>query len=159
MKNQRQGAFLIAKMHHLAGRIFARKLKEYNIDNFSPAQGRIMFALWRHDNISIQELSLATQLKKSTLTSMLDRLEEAGHIRRVPSDSDRRKIMIVLTAKDRDLQRVYADVSREVTELFYRGFSHQEIDTFEEFLLRIFNNILEAEKSSAGNQSASGAEE
>jgi len=152
MKNQRQGAFLIAKMHHLAGRIFARKLREYNIENFSPAQGRIMFALWHGDNVSIQELSLATQLKKSSLTSMLDRLEEAGHIRRVPSLSDRRKIMIVLTEKDRALQGVYADVSRDVTELFYRGFSPQEIDTFEDFLLRIFENTLEAETTSDKTQ-------
>ncbi|MBN2298986.1 MAG: MarR family transcriptional regulator [Deltaproteobacteria bacterium] len=147
MKTQRQGAFLISKMHQVAGRIFARKLREYRIENFSPAQGRIMFALWRQDNVSIQELSLATQLKKSTLTSMLDRLEEAGHIKRVPSQTDRRKIMIVLTEKDRELQGVYADVSRDVTDLFYQGFSPQEIDRFEDFLLRIFNNISETEKN------------
>jgi len=147
MKNQRQGAFLISKMHQMAGRIFARKLKQYRIENFSPAQGRIMFALWRKDNVSIRELSQATRLKKSTLTSMLDRLEDAGHIKRVPSLTDRRKIMIFLTEKDKELQGVYADISRDVTDLFYQGFSPQEIDRFEAFLLRIFKNISETEKN------------
>lgn len=133
-------------MHRIAGRIFTRKLRQYQIHNFSPAQGRIMFVLWQKDNISIQELAQETQLKKSTLTSMLDRLEEAGHIKRVPSKSDRRKIMIRLTEKDKKLQGVYADISRDVTGLFYQGFTSREIDWFEEYLLRIFNNISEIEK-------------
>jgi DNA-binding MarR family transcriptional regulator len=147
MKNQRQGAFLVSKMHQVAGRIFTRKLKHYRIDDFSPAQGRIMFVLWQKDNISIQELARETQLKKSTLTSMLDRLEHTGHIRRVPSTSDRRKIMIQTTQKDKELQGLYAKVSREVTQLFYKGFTSREIDRFEEYLSRILKNIRETEKN------------
>ena len=147
MKNQRQGAFLISKMHQIAGRIFTRKLRQYHIHNFSPAQGRIMFVLWQKDNISIQELAQETQLKKSTLTSMLDRLEEAGHIKRVPSESDRRKIMIQTTQKDKELQGLYAEASREVTQIFYDGFTSGEIDQFEDYLSRILSNIKEIEKN------------
>ena len=106
-----------------------------------------MFVLWQKDNISIQELAQETQLKKSTLTSMLDRLEEACHIRRVPSKSDRRKIMIQTTQKDKELQGLYARVSREVTQLFYDGFASSEIDQFEDYLARILTNIREIEKN------------
>ena len=147
MKNQRQGAFLVSKMHQVAGRIFTRKLKQYQIDHFTPAQGRIMFVLWQRDNISIQELAQETQLKKSTLTSMLDRLEDTGHITRVPSKSDRRKIMIKTTQKDKELQGLYARVSSEITQLFYHGFTSSEIDRFEEYLSRILTNIQKIEKT------------
>ncbi|ABQ25752.1 MarR family winged helix-turn-helix transcriptional regulator [Geotalea uraniireducens] len=141
MKNRRQGGFLIAKIHQLAGRIFSRKLKKYEIADINPAQGRILFVLWENDGISIQELAVKTSLGKSTLTSMLDRLEETGHLTRVPSSDDRRKILIKLTEKDRALRNQYARVSEDMTELFYSGFSAAEIDMFEGFLQRILGNL------------------
>jgi len=137
VKPPREGGFLISRIHQLSGRILARKLKQYQVDEINPAQGRILFALWREDNISIQELAKSTSLGKSTLTSMLDRLEEAGHLCRVPSGDDRRKIMIRLTEKNRMLRSIYDQVSAEMTELFYDGFSAEEIDRFEVYLRRI----------------------
>jgi DNA-binding MarR family transcriptional regulator len=140
MKYQRKGGFLIAKIHHLAGRIFARKLHEHQIE-INPAQGRIMFVLWEKDSMAINELAKRTSLAKSTLTSMLDRLEEAGHVMRVPSDEDRRKILIKRTDKDRAWQETYVQVSGEMSDLFYAGFSAHEIDAFEAYLSRILDNL------------------
>ena len=141
MKPLREGGFLLSRIHQLSGRILARKLKEYRVDEINPAQGRILFALWREDNISIQELAKKTSLGKSTLTSMLDRLEEAGHIRRMPSTDDRRKIMIQLTEKNKRLRTIYDQISAEMTELFYDGFSGEEIDRFEGYLRRILATL------------------
>lgn len=147
MKQQRGGGFLIAKIHHLSGRILSRKLKEYNLDEINPAQGRILFVLWRNNGISIRELAKKTSLGKSTLTSMLERLEKNGYIIRIPSAEDRRKIIIKLTEKDRKLQGVYIQVSKEMTELFYRGFTKKEIDGFEAFLSRILDNLTSLERN------------
>jgi DNA-binding MarR family transcriptional regulator len=140
MKPQREGGFLIAKIHQLAGRIFAQKLKEHQID-INPAQGRILFVLWQQDGIPIRELAQKTALGKSTLTSMLDRLEAGGYLRRVPAPNDRRKILIERTDKDRALQDLYNQVSAEMTALFYEDFSEQEIDDFERYLRRIFEHL------------------
>jgi DNA-binding MarR family transcriptional regulator len=140
VKYQRKGGFLIAKIHHLAGRIFAKKLQEHQIE-INPAQGRIMFVLWEKDGIAINELAKKTSLAKSTLTSMLDRLEEAGHVVREPSDEDRRKILIKRTDKDRAWQKTYVQVSKEMSELFYAGFSGDEIDAFEAYLSRVLDNL------------------
>ena len=141
MKIPRQGGFLIAKIHQVSGRIFARILKEAGISEINPAQGRILFALWKKDAIPITELAKKTLLSKSTLTSMLDRLEKAGLITRVPSKKDRRIIRIERTEKDKQLEKVYVQVSDEMTSLFYNGFTSGEIDTFEEKLKRILANL------------------
>jgi len=146
MKGLRQGGFLIAKIHQVSGRTFARMLREAGIE-FNPAQGRILFALWRGDGIPINELAGRTRLSKSTLTSMLDRLEEASHIAREPSGEDRRVILIRLTEKDRGLQDRYVKVSREMTELFYDGFTSEEIDEFEGYLERILDNLTKEDPS------------
>ena len=145
MKFKSEGGFLIAKIHQLAGRIFTRKLKEYGIE-INPAQGRIMFVLWRNDNISINELAKQTSLGKSTLTSMLDRLEETGYIMRVPSKEDRRKIKIKRTKKDKAFQDLYVQVSQNMNDLYLQGFSESEIRQFEEYLRRIFDNLTKYEE-------------
>ena len=140
---QRQGGFLIARIHQLGGRIFARKLRERGVE-LNPAQGRIIFVLWQHGRMPIQELARRTSLGKSTLTTMLDRLENSGHLRRVPSKDDRRVIYIELTVKNRQLQRVYEEASREMTVEFYRGFTAREIDAFEGYLGRVLANLEKA---------------
>ncbi len=141
MAVRREGGFLIAKIHQLAGRIFAQKLKAHEIDEINPAQGRILFVLWEQDRIPISELAQRTSLSKSTLTSMLDRLEAAGHIVRAPSLEDRRSILVCRTDQDRALQEKYNQVSQEMVELTYRGFTEAEIDRFERDLQRIWENL------------------
>ena len=144
MKQQRQAGFLMAKIRQVGERIFVRKLKDYGIE-INPAQGRIMFALWQNDGIAINELAQKTQLGKSTLTSMLARLESMGYIRRMRSDNDRRKIIIRRTNKDKALERVYVKVSEEITDIYYTGFAKGEIDQFEKYLERILYNLTEFE--------------
>ncbi len=141
MKEQRTGGFLIAKIHHLGGRIFAKKLKQYQLTEINPAQGRIMFPLWQKDEISIHELSKATLLGKSTLTTMLNRLEDEGHLKRVPSEKDHRKTLVKLTEKNQELQEKYVQVSREMNELFYHGLTEQERDEFDRYLEIILENL------------------
>lgn len=148
MKYQRKGGFLIAKVHHMAGRIFAKKLQKHQVE-INPAQGRIMFVLWDEDGLPINELAQKTSLAKSTLTSMLDRLEEAGHVVRARSKDDRRKILVYRTEKDRAWQETYIQVSQEMAELFYAGFSEDEIDAFEGYLRRVLDNLSAVEADAA----------
>ncbi len=142
---QRQGGFLIGKVHRLSGRIFSRKLKEHDINEINPAQGRILFALWQKDGVPIQELARKTALGKSTLTRMLDTLEKSGHLYRVFPHDDRRKVLIQLTEENKKMKAAYEKVSGEMTELFYEGFNEREIDAFETYLERVFNNLAKHE--------------
>jgi len=136
----------MAKIKQVGGRISERLIKQYDIE-INNAQGRIMFALWQNDNISINELANKTQLKKSTLTSMLDRLEKMGYIRRQRSKTDRRKILIKRTKKDLTMEKKYVEVSEEMTMLFYKGFSASQVNRFEKDLEHILNNLIEFEKN------------
>lgn len=145
MELLRQGGYLISKIHQLSGRIFAKKLKSCNINEINPAQGRILFALWQSDNVSIQELSKRTALGKSTLTRMLDRLEDSGHLLRRYPDKDRRKVLIQLTEENKKMKAAYEQVSNDMLELFYKNFSSEEIQQFEAYLERIYDNLAKYE--------------
>ncbi len=135
------GGFLITQIKQVQGRVFERMLTESGIDEFNGAQGRILYVLWQEDNLPIAELSKRTGLAKNTLTAMLDRMENAGHISRTPDVNDRRQIRITLTASARALEQRYHQVSDQMTALFYNGFSDDEIVAFENTLKRILDNL------------------
>jgi DNA-binding MarR family transcriptional regulator len=141
MMSQRAGGFLITQIHHLGRRVFTELLKQHEIE-IGPGQGRILFALWQKDRVPINDLVERTLLRKSTLSELLDNLEKTGYIQREQSEEDRRKIIIRLTERTQKLQKVYINLSVEMTKIFYKGFDDDEIDEFEAFLRRILDNLI-----------------
>ena len=140
---ERQGGFLITRIKQVGGRIFERILAQKNIDAFNGSQGRILYILWQKDGIPISELSKETGLAMTTLTSMIDRMEAAGLVRRDRGDAARRKILIYLTDTAKTLQGDYDAVSEEISDIYYKGFSDEEVRQFEGYLRRILANVEE----------------
>lgn len=139
------GGFLISQIKQIQGRTFEKLLDRAGIEEFNGAQGRILYVLWQADSVPIVELSKKTGLAKTTLTSMLDRLEKGGLVRRSYDTSDRRQINIVLTEKAKLLNEEYERVSAQMSEIFYKGFTDDEIVQFEALLNKIIKNLIESE--------------
>lgn len=144
MMSQREGGFLITQIHHLGRRVFTELLKKHDME-IGPGQGRILFALWQQDNVPINDLTKRTLLRKSTLSELLDNLDTAGYIKRIQSEQDRRKTLIQLTDKTRKLQSTYFKLSADMTGIFYKGFSPEEVDELESYLHRILKNLVSQE--------------
>lgn len=137
------GGFLVSQVKQIQGRVFEKLLAEADISEFNGAQGRILYVLWQADSVPIIELSKKTGLAKTTLTGMLDRMEEAGLIRRNYDKTDRRQVIITLTKKAKELNDKYYEVSHKMNEIFYKEFSDFEIEQFENYLYRIIDNLNE----------------
>lgn len=138
-----QAGFLITQIKQIGGRVFDKILQRENIKEFNGAQGKILYVLWQHDCISIIELSKLTGLANTTLTSMLDRMEAAELLHRLPDPNDRRKNLIALTEKAKQLKEGYDRVSLEMHEVYFKNFSTEEIIEFESYLRRVLNNVKE----------------
>ena len=123
------GGFLITKIKQLGDRIFEKILSEKNIDAFNGAQGRILYVLWQEDGIPIGSLSIKCGLAITSLTTMLERMENQGLIRRVPSETDKRKTLLFLTEKAHSLKDEYNSVSDEMGSIYYKGFSEEGKET------------------------------
>ena len=146
MEDLREGGFLITKIRQLMLRVFDKLLEDNQINEITVAQGRVMFPLWQKDNISFQTLKKKTMLSKATLSYMLDKLEDAGYIERIRSKKDKRTIFIKLTKKNEKLQGKFVKVSREMTDLYYEGFSDKEMDELENYLRRVLDNLTNNDK-------------
>ena len=99
-----QGGNIISQIKRLSDRIFGRILSEQKIDAFNGAQGRILYVLWQEEMIPFRELAARTGLAPTTLTSMVDRMEEADLVQRIPDRADRRKTLLSLTENARNLK-------------------------------------------------------
>lgn len=143
MANKEPIGIYIAKIKLLQEKIFGNLLVENGIEVFNSPQSRILFILWLEDNITISELSKRTGLAKTTLTSMLDRLEHQGQLKRVMSTDDRRAIRIILTEKAHSLKDQYETARDTMKKINFKGFSSDEIEDFEDKLIKILNNLSE----------------
>ena len=130
MADRKIGIQITLIKQHL-GRLLDKMLTEQGIHEFNGPQGRILYVLWNHDFISIQELAKGTGLANTTLTSMLDRMEQKQLIR----------------PKARSLEKKYRTVTDQMTELTYQGFTVNEITQLEEYLERVLDNVRNAEMS------------
>lgn len=135
--------FLITQIKQLQGRVFQRLLTESGVAEFNGPQGRILYVLWQEDAVPIACLVQQTGLAKSTLTSMLGRMEAAGLITRRASAQDGRQVIVRLTAKARGLQERYEQVSEQMNQLFYRGMTQEDAYTLDGLLERILANLQE----------------
>ena len=69
----------------------------------SNAEGHLLSFLRSYEPTSVGHLHRVFGHKRSTLTSMLDRLETGGKLRRTPNPEDRRSFLVRLTAGGRRL--------------------------------------------------------
>ena len=139
------GGFYLSQVHQLGGRVFERILKASEVDTFNGPQGRILYVLWENEKLSISEIGKLTSLAKTTLTSMLDRMEAMGLIEKIQSEDDRRQIFVSITEKSRQYKKIYDQVSKRMNMIFYKNFAPDEISLFERMLKQIIDNLENSE--------------
>jgi len=145
MTKKTRGGTLLSQVHQVCGRVWNKILRENNMADLEGARGRIIFALWGKDGVPIKTLCEKTSLDKSTLTGIIDRLERDGYIERKPSETDKRSTLIWLTGKEQEFANHVQKVSNQMNEIFYNGFTDDEITQFDGMLERILANCKEAE--------------
>ena len=69
----------------------------------SPAEGHVLTYLRSYAPAPIGDLVRVFGLKQSTLTSMLDRLQDSGFVRRETNPADRRSFLVQLSEEGRVL--------------------------------------------------------
>ena len=85
---------------------------------------------------------LLTEMKKAGLDElttscvMLDRLAKQGYVDRLPSESDGRASIIMLTEKGRALKPIMADISTRMNERILGSLTEDEADQLEVLLAK-----------------------
>ncbi|MBT1073080.1 MarR family winged helix-turn-helix transcriptional regulator [Pelotalea chapellei] len=116
--------FLLAKSYQRGWSLFKEKLEPWDM---TPPQFALLAFLWQQDGLSQVELSEKSQVDRTTVGGLIDRLERNGIVQRQPHPKDRRAYQIRLTPKGRALEPVLIEAARGATEQFTTGLSVKEI--------------------------------
>jgi len=72
--------------------------------------------LWQNDGMSVGDLSQRLKMESSTVTPLLKRLENLGHLKRQRSVEDERKILLYLTENGSALEKQALDITACMVE-------------------------------------------
>ena len=89
--------------------------------------GRVIDLLEQHGRLTAGELAAGAGLTTGAVTGVVDRLEERGLARRVRDDADRRKVLVEVTPRAREMSlRLYSGMA-ERGEKATRRYSDDEL--------------------------------
>lgn len=127
MKMEYQMGFLLARAQWAMNNFVNKILRENDLGDISAAYFGVLLALWEKDGMNISELGEKAQLEKSTMTSLIDRMEGAGLLRREDHPTDRRAYKICLTARGKELEGKLDQVVSRAYKHLTRGIHEKDL--------------------------------
>ena len=103
----------------------------------SYAQYGLLFGLAERGELSASDLASVAEVAPSTATKMLDRLVEAGLVARVRSESDRRVVMVALTARGAEIVAARRARYEDLWKTALAGFGDEQLDGASAVLERV----------------------
>ncbi|WP_425444741.1 MarR family winged helix-turn-helix transcriptional regulator [Streptomyces milbemycinicus] len=108
-----------------------------------PSQEVVMKVLWERGRLRQVDLVQLVGSDAATMTRTVRRLEQAGFVRRVPSPTDKRSVMVEPTAASIALRRQVEQSCVELEELITNGLTDAEQSQMRAILARLEQNIAD----------------
>ena len=115
--------FLLAKAYQKAHSSFKQKLAPFNI---TPVQQLVLAVLEEEEFLSPGEIAERVAMDNATLSGVLDRMGDAGLIRKEGNPEDRRSLRVLLTAKAKKIREELAVQRRAINEEITAKLSSEE---------------------------------
>ena len=117
--------FLLAKAHQRGVALFSEEIGRYDL---TPPQFGVLAFLWQKDGLTQTELSEKTQIDRTTLCGLLDRMERACLLERRPHPQDRRAHLVFLSKKGKALEPELTGIAQQTLEKFTAGLSDGDLN-------------------------------
>jgi MarR family transcriptional regulator, transcriptional regulator for hemolysin len=101
----------------------------------------VLIQLARFVGLNQAGLSQTLDIRPSTLVRLVDRLEAAGFVARMPDPDDRRAHILALTAKALPIIEYINDLTRKTDEELQLGISKAEANQLRRLLCRLWSNL------------------
>src|SRR5690349_25008800 len=105
------------------------------------AQWKVLFRLERQPGLRQIELADMLDIEPITLSRIIDRLEEAGHVERVADPADRRAWRLQVTEAAQPLVEKLRAVGDELIAEAFSGISSNEIEKARQVLASVRENL------------------
>ncbi|MFF2703047.1 MarR family winged helix-turn-helix transcriptional regulator [Streptomyces cyaneofuscatus] len=127
----------VARLHRIAAGKLLKGLGLY------PGQELLMMHLWDSGPVRQSELIRTLDLDPSTVTKMLQRLEQTGHVRRRPDPEDRRAVLVEATDESCALHAAVRDAWSSLEEHTLAGLESDERAELTRLLAKVEANLCQ----------------
>lgn len=117
--------FMLMKCFHHSNKAIVKRNAALSL---LPGQGKIVECLMEKDGLSPKELGARCVIDKSTITSLLSKMEKKGFIRRTDSPTDKRAVHIWLTDTGRTLGQKVIQNGRDIDNEALKNLSAKQKD-------------------------------
>ena len=139
MNEKRKTGYLIKTVSDILGREANFMLKEQDL---TWAQSRLIGFLTRNGGERTQkEIENFLEVSHPTVVGIVSRMEQNGFVTCRTDQTDRRNKIVSLTEKSMDAGRTMWDMLKRQDEIMFSGFTAEERDRLDEYLLRIYDNL------------------
>ena len=138
MKDSSIGKYL-SITHRAHTSLVDKKFKERF--NLSHGQVFILINIYRDEGICQHRLCEEYNLDKSGVGRILKKLEDKNLVTRKSDPEDKRKKLIYLTDKAKNMKEDFKNLLKEIEEQMRQGLTEQEIETVNTILKKIYNNL------------------
>lgn len=114
------------------------------LSNFTPVEINLITMAGNSKDMLLREYLEIIKIPKSTLTSIIDRLEKKDYLKRVINPRDKRSFGLELTIKGKRIFELYLVYQSEMGEKILAGLSREEQEQFLFLLDKISANVLQA---------------
>ncbi len=118
-------------------------------------QPRILSFLYEEDHITQSELAKRCELDVTTISRTLDKMVEAGWIRRLAKPGCRRSVLIEITEEGRKKAEAIRVLFARVDDRIWENFTEEEMEGVRQGLRKIYKNLCREEKVPGHNEPVS----
>lgn len=113
----------------------------YSHMGLTAGQPRVLNCLLEKDSITQKELSMQCMIDPTTLSRILDKLENKNYIKRIPHPTCRRSFQIILTENGRTLAQQIEQILSKTTLQMLDGITEQQLQQSISVMKKIYENL------------------
>ena len=132
---------LLSHIHTLAADFLQARLDALGLPQLASSHGFILYSLSQEERLTLSALSARINRDKSTTTVLVRKLADAGLVALEKDAADSRKKLVTLTETGKRYNAATAQISRELLETCYEGFSDGDKAALLALLVRLEQNI------------------
>lgn len=131
----------ISRVHHKGASYIDELLRKKGIRNLSYSHIRIIIILSIYNRISMKEISELISKDKSTVTTLVNKLEKLGYVKKITCQRDRRMTYLKLEEKAEEIVETVFQVANLFHQKVESILTKEEISTLFILMAKLIKNF------------------
>ncbi|HBK52945.1 MAG TPA: MarR family transcriptional regulator [Syntrophomonas wolfei] len=126
--------FVLTKAQQSVHQLFKAELIPHGV---TPGQYSVLKCLWKDNGQTVKQLAEHLYLDSSTVTGILDRMEQKGLIKKKADPKDRRALQVLLTEKGQALEEPLSQAILNANKKAVQQMNDKEYESLKELLHKL----------------------